>query len=440
MKLPIISQNRIFKSSRVFKSNRGFLIVEIMLAFSLFILFTISMLTLYSSMHRLKIWSLKELDKMKNLVMKIDNKIDLNSTRYGNNTYLLNNELFRISQSDYINSWGRDSCNPRLVFDKNKYKYFSNGIDIEISNSSTDIEVRNDIVYLTADSSISSKKDLYIIDAKDSKNLNVISSMNTGPGVSAIEVAGPYIFLAQISTINQMQVIDIHDRLNPKLISQLKLPLPTATTTAPFASSIFYSNNYVFLGTEKWNGAEFSIISVLDIYNPVVVGVFETNTLINDIYIYDQKAYLATSDEKQMRVLDISDKSNPRLIDSFSSSGWQTQQGKVIDYFEENIGLGRTVGGFNVKTNHESFLFSSTSLISSKDITTGVYGMLIRLSNIFLLTHNLDHEFQILDHKLKDIIFDIPLFNNPVRMVCDKDSIFFATGDSKGLSILNLND
>ena len=98
------------------------------------------------------------------------------------------------------------------------------------------------------------------------------------------------------------------------------------------------------------------------------------------------------------------------------------------------------MGGFNVKTNHESFLFSSTSLISSKDITTGVYGMLIRLSNIFLLTHNLDHEFQILDHKLKDIIFDIPLFNNPVRMVCDKDSIFFATGDSKGLSILNLND
>lgn len=434
MRSQIIFQNRISKC------KGGFLIVEIILAFSLFIIFTISIFTLYSTMHKLKIWSLNELDKIKSLVIDMDNKVNLVSTMYGNNTYLLNNELFRLSQSDYINSWGRDSCNPRLAFDKNKYKYFSGGIDIEISNFSTDIEVRNDIVYLTADSSISSKKDLYIIDAKDSKNLNVISSMNTGPGVSAIEVAGPYVFLAQISTINQMQIIDIHDRSNPKLISQLKLPLPTPTTTAPFASSIFYSNNHIFLGTEKWNGAEFSIISVSDIYNPVVVGVFETNTLINDIYVHDQKAYLATSDEKQMRVLDIRDISNPRLIDSFSPSGWQTQQGKVIDYFEENIGLGRTVGGFNVKANHESFLFSSTSLVSSKDITTGVYGMFIRPLDIFLLTHNNEHEFMILDSKLKDIVFDISLLSKPVKMICDNNSIFFATGDSKGLSILKLND
>jgi len=426
--------------SQITYQNRGFLTVEIMLSFSLFILFTISTFTLYFSIQELKIWSIKELYKMEDLVKKMDKRIDLVRTKYGNDTYILSNDLFSISESDYVNAWGRNSCNPRFVFDVDKVKYYSNGIDLGILNYSTDIEVRNDIVYLVADSSVHSKNDFYIIDAKDDMNLKVISSLNTGPGVSAIEVAGPYAFLAQASTINQLQIIDIHDRSNPKLVSQLKLPLPTATSSAPFASSIFYSNKHIYLGTEKWNGAEFSIISVSDVYNPTVVGTFETNTLVNDIYVRDQKVYLATSDEKQMRILDISNMSNPILTDSFSPSGWQTQEGKVIDYFEGNIGFGRTVGGFNVVNNHESFIFSSTTLISSKDIPTGVYGINIHQSSVSILTHDIGHEFQVFDSNLKKKTFDLPLNSRPVKMACDGESIFFATGDSNGLSFIRFKN
>lgn len=418
--------------------NRGFLTVEIMLAFSIFTLFTLSTFVLSSSVQRLKVWSVNELDKIAISTHEIENKVDLDITQYGNDTVIMSNKLFSVSQSDYIKSWGRNSCNQRVPFDPNQHEYFSQGIDIG-QNISTDLEVRNSIVYLTADSSVSSTPDFYIIDTSIPSSPRIISSVNTGPGLSAIDIAGPYVYVAQASTVNQLQIIDIHDRYNPRLISQLKLPLPTPTTTAPFATSIFHYMNYIFLGTAKWNGAELSIIDVSNVLSPVVIGTFETNTLINDIYAKDNKVYLATSDEMQMRILDTSNINAPILLDSFTSSGWQTQEGKTLDYFEGNVSLGRTVGGFNVVTNHEIFTFSSTSVTLSKDIPGGVYGVIMRQPNIFLLTHAQGKEFQVFDSNLNNMLFHIALGNQAMKMVCDGSDFYFATGNSRAVSILMKN-
>jgi hypothetical protein len=248
------------------------------------------------------------------------------------------------------------------------------------------------------------------------------------------------VYTAQASTINQLQILDIHDRYNPKLISQIKLPLPTSSTTPPFASSIHYSKGYIYLGTEKWNGYELSIVSVQDPYNPMVVGGFETNTLINDILVIDNKAYLASSDEKQMRVLDVSNPSNPILINSFSPSGWQTQEGKILESFESAIALGRTVGGFNVQVNHELFIFPTSTPMKSKDIAGGVYGLLLRDKYVLTLTHNNGKEFQVFDTESMNKVLDFELGSNPVKMVCDNDNIFFATGDSNGFIFLKKDE
>jgi hypothetical protein len=423
MKSPITSQ------------NNGFLIMEVMIAFSLFILFTLSTFTLITSMQQLKVWSINELIKIEKAIYDIDNRIDISLEDYGNDTVIFINKLFKISDSNYQNSWGRDSCNTRITFNPNHILYLNTGVDLGSGNPSTDIEVRNSIVYLTADSTTVPRSDFFII---DSKNGNILSSLNTGPGLSALEVAGPYAFVAQASTVNQLQIIDIHDRLLPIRISQLKLPLPTSTTTPPFATAIFYSNGYVYLGSTKWNGQEFAIIDVSNIFDPKVVGMFETNTLINDIYVRNNRAYLATSDEKQMRVLDVSDKTNPILTDSFSPSGWQTQEGKILDYFEDSIGLGRTVGGFNVTGNHELFISSTTTL--SKDIPGGVYGILMRSPYVYILTHASGKEFQIFNSTLSTKIFELSLQSYPVKMICDGSTLYFATGDSRGISILKTHE
>jgi hypothetical protein len=418
------------------KDGSGFMIVEVILAFSILTLFTISIFALNSSMQRLQIWSISELEKLKILVKDFDNETYASSTVYGNNSVVYSNELFRLSKSDYKKSWGRDTCYPRLQFDENKVNSYLNGINIGIGNNSTDIEVRNDFVYLSADSSVASMPDFYIIDNTNPSSPSIVSSLNTGPGINAIDVAGPYVFVAQASTANQLQIIDIHDRNNPKVISQLKVKLPTATTTPPFAQSIYYKSGYIYLGTSKWNGEEFNIIDVSNIKSPVIVGTFDTGTLINDVSVLDDKAYLATSDQMQMRTIDLSDKSKPKLLDSFSSSGWQTQEGKVIDVFEGSISLGRTVGGFNVVSNHEIFLFSSTT--DSRDIPGGVYGILQRTNDLFILTHANAREFQVFDLSMKNKKYDFPLSSSPVKMACDNSKLYFATGKSNGFVMLNL--
>ncbi len=423
--------------------------IEIMLAFSLLILFTISTFDLASSVIVMKKFLLKTLESLEISTQKADKLIASNfddlsgflTSKYGNHTNIFRLEPLTITSSNYAQAWGRDNCNPRLTMNLNENEYFSEGLDIGFGNASTDIEVRNGIAYLTADSATANKDDLFIVDTNDDNK--IISSLNTGPGIAAIEVVGPYLFLAQASTINQLQIVDIHDKSAPQLISQLKLSLPTPTSTAPFARSIFYDSGYVYVGTEKWNGAELTIIDVTDVYTPNIVGNFETSTLINDIYIKNNIAYLATADQKQMRVLDVADKTDPVLIDSFSPTGWQTQEGRILEYFEEELALGRTVGGFNVVNNHEVFIFSTSTEMSeyiSKDIPGGVYGMLIRNPYIFLLTHHEGKELQIYNSNLSTSISEIDLDSAPVKMVCDLSNLYFATGDSKGLSILKFKN
>lgn len=429
------------------RTNKGFLTVEILMAFSLFVVFTISSFALDSSMKQMATWSSQRLERIKVSAKKMDAYInngikdDISITNYGNDSKKIDSGLFSIIKSDYTNSWGQNSCSPRINFDANKIIYYPNIISIGANNRSTDIEVRNSIAYITADSAVQSSPDFFIIDTTIPTSTNILSSINTGPGLSSVVTAGPYAYVANLSSLSQMQVIDISNRENPRVISEIKLPLPLASTTPTIGKTIFYRNGFVYLGTAKWDGPELNIIDVFNPYNPSIVGSFETNTLINDIYVVGDRAYLASSDENQLRVLDISNKATPQLIEIFSPSGSQVQEGKVIDYFENQLSLGRTVGGFNITNNHEIFTFSSTSplaQLNSKDIPGGVYGILNRGSLLFLLTHLSGSEFQVFDSNLKNLIFSKSLLSIPVAMTCDWASLYFATGDSSGLSILKI--
>ena len=440
------------------KRRNGFLTIEIMIAFSIFTLFTLSIYSLNTSMLEIKIWSLKELDILKSSTIsmdyliknynvgntKNDNLFDLNQSieLYGNNSRILNSNLFSTTKSDYVESWGESSCSSRIIIDRNKIEYFTSSLSLGAGNISTDIEVRNSIAYLTSDSSNQSQADFFIINVHDYNNPTIISSLNTGPGLSALAVAGPYVYVANTSSISQLQIIDIHDRNFPHVISQLKLPLPEASTTPSKASSIYYKNGYVYIGTNKWDGQEFYCIDVSNPLIPKIVGSYETNTLVNDIFVNNNIAYLATSDESQMRMIDISDKTNLKLLCSFTSSGWQTQQGKVIEYFENTLGLGRTVGGVNKVSNHEIFIFSTSSnriLKSSQDIPGGIYVLMIRSPYIYLVTHAPLAEFQVWSNDLMTKIYQKSLGQNIVAMSCDWSTLYFATGDEKGISVLKLN-
>ncbi len=417
--------------------------VEIMIAFSLCVLFTVSIFSLVFSIQRLKEWSVVELGKVRESVRSADRGVFASSSEaFGNDTVVFSNDYFSLSNSDYKDAWGRTTCSPRfgdIEFDAESIEYFSQGIELGATNKSTDIEVRNGVVYLAADANSSLPHDIYIVDARTPTSSTLISSLNTGPGLSALEVAGPYVFVAQMSTVFQLQIIDIADRTHPALLASFRLPTPTPSTTPPFATAIFYKDGLIYLGTEKWVGPEFFVIDVSNISSPAFVGSFETNTLINDIYVRDHIAYLADSNNLQLRMLDVSVPSAPVLIDSFSPSGWQTQEGKTLEYFEGALTLGRTVGGFNVSGNHEAFIFPTSTDISqrlSRDIPGGVYGSILRPPYVFLLTHAPSAQFQVWDSTFATKLFETSLGVDSVKMACDYSTFYFATGDHRGFSVL----
>lgn len=422
------------KSQIISVNNKGFLLSEVMLAFSLMVLLVSSILVLSASMDGLRGRGEQILENLDGAFEDIASTT-LTKKLYGNDTdeFFLD-PLTRLA-SDYEVGWGRETCDPRLKFNLEKNKLYTPSISFGAGNVSTDIEARNGIAYMTTDSTAASAPDIYIVNFTNTGSPFTISSLNTGPGLSALEVAGPYIYAANLSTTNQLQIIDIHDRLSPLVVSRYKLPLPDASTTAPFATSIFYNMGIIYLGTAKWSGKEFSVIDVSDPSSPKYLGGFETGTLINSIYVRDGIAYVAGSDMQQMRMLDVHDPASISLISSFTPSGWETQQGKVISYFEGVASLGRTVGGFDVATNHEVFIFG-TSTVISKNIPGGVYGVIRRPPFIYLATHSLGREFQVWKEDMTSLVYEKSLGFSPVALSCDQSDFYFATGNEKGIAIL----
>jgi hypothetical protein len=308
----------------------------------------------------------------------------------------------------------------------------------------TDFQVRNHTAYVSTDSTKSTDPDLLVVDFTDISNPHIRSSINTGPGISAIILAGNRIFAAVTSTIGQLQSIRLNSQDSLTLENSYKLPLPLASSTPTRGSSIFYHHtdddrDFVYLGTEKWDGEEFSIIDVTDPLNPTRLGSFETGTKINDIAVSDFSgrvfAYISDADQQQFRILDITNPSSPVLASGFSPSGWSRQEGNVTSIFENTLSLGRTSGGFDIKADPELFVsnqdFWSGSIPenlipdSSKNIAGGVYGIIQDRSHVYVASRDVDKEFQVFDRSLATSsarYFSLPVAAQ--RLTCDGDYLY----------------
>lgn len=299
----------------------------------------------------------------------------------------------------------------------------------------TDIEVRNDIAYVSADSAVSSDPDLFVFDIEDVNHPSLLASINTGPGLASIALSGNRIYAAAASTAAQLHIIRFDMPNAPILEKKFKLPLPYATATSPFGSAIladFSNDDLIYLGTEKWDGPELSAIDVSDPLNPRTIGDYEAGSMINDISTRDRSLYAAASDEKQLHLIDKTDPTNLSLVDYFGPSGWARQTGKTVSIFENLLSFGRTAGGFNMVGDHELFLWpsitSSVPTISalpfrSIDSPGGVYGIVADRRYLYLATRAAGHEFAVADHDL-NIVSDYSLPIAPQTITCDGNRLY----------------
>ncbi|MDE1975052.1 MAG: hypothetical protein KGI49_00880 [Patescibacteria group bacterium] len=290
----------------------------------------------------------------------------------------------------------------------------------------TDIEVRDGIAYVSADSSRSSDPDIMSFDISDPERPRLLSSLDTGPGISSISVAGRYIYAAASSASYQLHTIKLESRSSMSMASRYRLPLPQASTTPGVGSAISYAAGKAYIGTEKWDGDEFSIIDVSDPEHPGKIGGYEIGSKVNDILIDGKEAFVAASGIGQLMELDIGEPSDPTLSASFSPSGWQRQDGKALYTFEGSLALGRTSGGYDVKADHELFQWPSmteAAPYSSANVPGGVYGIGADRSHVFAATRSIDSEFSVYGRSLSDSAA-YPLQAAPQAIGCDGKALY----------------
>jgi hypothetical protein len=251
-------------------------------------------------------------------------------------------------------------------------------------------------------------------------------------------LAGDYIFAAADSTAAQLHVIRLDGLASMTLVKKYKLPLPEASTTPPVGSSIFYDNGTVYLGTTKWDGQEFSSVDVSSPENPVKVGGFETGSKVNSIFVHNGVAYVADADQYQLRALDVSAPTSPRLLYSFSPSGWERQTGEKTSSFEDSLQFGRDSGGYDIPTDYESFSwppisslpaagngFPTSSTPLSLDVPGGVYGIVVDRHHVYIADRTAGKEFGVLDRSLASSTasyYQLPTV--PQTITCDEDRLY----------------
>jgi len=326
----------------------------------------------------------------------------------------------------------------------------------------THLEVRDHIAYISTDASQASDPDLYLIDIHNIDSPQILSSINTGPGIVAFVIVGKHIFAAAASTASQLHNIVISgsasSSVSLSLESKYKLPLPYATATPPYATAIGYSNKYLYLGTEKWDGAEFSIIDIMDPTQPAIVDTLEIGNKVNDIQVHDNNVYVSAAGIGQLRLVKTYNPNNYSNSSSeFSPSGWSRQEGKTISIFENNLIFGRTSGGYDIPTDPEIFYWASTSVASwslpfsqgnSKTINIpgGVYGIIQDRFNTYISTRQSGMEFiefsndissstQMFSLASSTNYYHIPI--QPRSMTCDGHTIYILANDSPTIYAIN---
>lgn len=291
-----------------------------------------------------------------------------------------------------------------------------------------DIEVRNGIAYIASDSAVASDPDLIVVDISNTNDPTLVSTINTGPGIASVALVGKHIFAAAASTAAQLHIIRFESLDIPILEKKYQLTLPYATATPPFASSIYYDDGLIYLGTEKWIGNEFVIIDVASSTAPIELGGLEIGAKVLDIAVREGAAYIAAAGQNQMIGVDIQNPQNPIAINKFSPSGWERQEGKSVLTFEENLVFGRTSGGFNIKADHELFMGSAFADVDpdlSVDIAGGVYGIIADRRNVYAASRGAGKELAVFDRSFtasSSYSFALPA---PAQaMTCDGDRLY----------------
>lgn len=186
--------------------------------------------------------------------------------------------------------------------------------DLGAGNSATDLDVKNKIVYLTSEASAIAKPDFFIVNAVNGSSPFIVSSLNVGEGLKSVDIAGNYAYVVGKDDNKEFIVIDVSNPSAPIEVASLNLPGNADGLT------IFYWNGYIYVGRASGAPQEFLIINVSNPLAPSIVsGLSGVGNEINDIYVFNNRAYLGTEDaSKGMIVINVINPASPSILGSIN--------------------------------------------------------------------------------------------------------------------------
>lgn len=263
----------------------------------------------------------------------------------------------------------------------------------------TGIDVKNKIVYMSTDPSSATDPDFFIFDASSASETSapvLTASINTGPGLSSIDVAGSYAYVSNDSKNGQLQIIDVSDINNPILKTTMNV-VPGGTDINTVGTKVFYYNKKIYLGLKKNIYAEFYVIDVENPLSPTLTGGYELNASVNSINVKDDYAYIANPNAEEITVVNINENSSKFMqrVDGFDAPGG-SGNGKSIRIIGNKLYLGRTVG------NIEFYILDITdpknpSILGSNNVNSSINDLVVAGDYAYLATGESGSEFQILD-------------------------------------------
>ena len=261
-------------------------------------------------------------------------------------------------------------------------------IDENISGQSgaTSLDEFEHFIYLTTKPTAANKEDFFIYEFDESTiTLTEQSRINLEPtsavGLNEVDVSGNFAYLAVASTSDQVRVLNISNPAGPIVVETQELPGVDPLGSYPEAFSIYFHNDFLYVGTKETDGHEFHIFSV-DTSTGLLTheGSLELTHNVNDIMVVGNYAYLATSDNNhELMVIDVS---NPASLEHPDTSGLGfdvntagdagTFDGYSVYVIADRVYLGRVQE--NPTTANDLFILDRASVIDGSSDTDGLLG------------------------------------------------------------------
>ena len=333
-----------------------------------------------------------------------------------------------------------DTCNSSLIGDWTQPQILNPSHAINISpDVPTGIAVRNGFAYITGvGTGSNSTPDFFIVNVSDPE-APVFSNpstpgITTGPGLAAVAVAGDYAYVANRSTAEQLQVINVENPGSPMLATSTRV-----VGAGGVGNAIFYYNHLVYLGlTASGAGPQLAIFDVASSTKPIPKGTYTFGHTVNAIQVKGDYAHIATADSEELKVFDISDPMSPQQVGGSGVLPDTTANGKSVYVVGDTAYLGRTVGlSPNAK---QLYVFDMTNpataplpvLGAPLDVNDSINSLLVRSSLAFLTTRT---EFQVWSLSNLDSITKVGslvLASTTPALDCERNTLYVGVAGPGG--------